>query len=85
MLDDVQSFGDLIDPNFEQTTNLVIRTSDEDPGFVNIDGNGAEDFALTGSSPAVDAGTAIDGHTVDFVNNPVPGGSAPDVGAFELQ
>ena len=85
VLDGVSSFGDLIDPAFTQTTNLVVNTSQQDPGFVNINGTSAADFDLLGTSPAIDVGTAVSGNTLDFLDRPVPANGATDVGAFEFQ
>jgi len=48
-----------------------------EPGFV-----GGGDLRLQGSSPAVDGGMAL-GYAVDLEGNAVPGGAAPDLGAFE--
>jgi len=51
-----------------------------DPSFVDPD-NG--DFHLKVGSPCIDAGTDV-GLDRDFDYNPVPWGTAPDIGAFEL-
>lgn len=84
VFDGVMTFGDPIDPAFEQTTNLIIRTSEQNPGFVNINGDTAEDFDLTASSPAINAGTLISNNTLDFLNRTVPDPSGlTDIGAFE--
>jgi hypothetical protein len=84
VFDGVATYGTLIDADFEQTTNLVVDTSTQDPGFVDIDGTAAADFDLTASSPAIDAGTLLANHTLDFLNRAVPNpGGSPDVGAFE--
>lgn len=84
VFDDVNVFGEVIDERFQQVTNLVISTNEQDPGFVNVDGIAAADFNLTSSSPAVNAGTVIPGNTLDFMNNTItdPSGQA-DIGAFE--
>jgi hypothetical protein len=85
VFDGVTIFGDPIDPAFEQTGNLVIRTSEQDPGFVNIDGDTAAGFDLTASSPAVNAGTPVPDNTLDYSNRTIPDpGGQPDIGAFEL-
>jgi hypothetical protein len=42
------------------------------------------DYRLRADSPAVDAGFDL-GYMLDFDNNPIPSGSAPDMGAFEYQ
>jgi hypothetical protein len=49
------------------------------PKYVNAS---AFDYRLLSSSPAIDAGTGV-GLSRDFVGNPVPLGSAPDIGAYE--
>ncbi len=84
VFDGVSPFGTVIDAAITQTTNLVVNTSSQDPGMVNVKGTTtASDFDLTSSSPAIDKGTAIAGLTQDFLNRTVPAGSAPDIGAFE--
>lgn len=45
-------------------------------------GNG--DFSLTDASPAIDAGVDAGGMS-DMAENPIPYGSAPDIGAYEFQ
>ena len=52
-----------------------------DPLFVNAT---AHNFSLQASSPCIDTGTNVN-LTRDFAGNPVPSGSAPDIGAFEYQ
>ena len=85
VFDDVTTYGELFDPDFDQTTNLVIYTDEADPGFANIAGTNPEDFDLTGDSPAVDAGTIIPGNTLDFMNRRiVDSDGAADIGAFEF-
>lgn len=54
-----------------------------DPLFVSAHPVLAEDFRLQGSSLAIDKGKPVSWLTTDFSGNPVPGGSAPDIGAFE--
>jgi hypothetical protein len=85
VFDGVTTFGDLIDPAFAQTTNLVISTSQQDPGFVDISGDTAPDFDLTSSSPAINTGTLLPDNTLDYLTRPIPDpdGSA-DIGAFEF-
>jgi enterochelin esterase family protein len=51
------------------------------PGFVNLFG---KDYHLTSGSSAIDAGQML-GYTSDFEGRTVPNGSAPDIGAYELQ
>jgi hypothetical protein len=52
-----------------------------DPRFVNPSG---QDYHLTSSSPAIDAGIPL-GYSLDFDNRPVPANTDPDLGAFEYQ
>ncbi|MBW2262268.1 MAG: right-handed parallel beta-helix repeat-containing protein [Deltaproteobacteria bacterium] len=52
-----------------------------DPLFVDATGG---DFTLQASSPAVDAGLDL-GYEKDMDDNPIPAGTGPDIGAFELQ
>ncbi|HEY7791218.1 MAG TPA: choice-of-anchor Q domain-containing protein [Vicinamibacterales bacterium] len=51
------------------------------PLFVDLSGG---NFALQAGSPAIDAGLNL-GYGSDFAGNPVPQGSAPDLGAYEFQ
>ena len=44
---------------------------------------GRNDYHLTAGSPAIDAGTTIDGVVADRDNVPRPQGRAYDVGAYE--
>jgi hypothetical protein len=84
VFDEVTTFGNLLDPNFAQTTNLIIDTSKQVPGFVNIYGTTATDFDLTASSPAIDKGTLIANNTLDYLNRSIPNpGGLTDIGAFE--
>jgi len=53
----------------------------QDPKFVNPS---SFDFHLEPTSPCIDAGTDV-GLIQDFEGNPVPQGSAPDIGAFESE
>ena len=57
-----------------------------DPLFVNGGGSFAlaTDFQIPTGSPAKDAGVSV-GLTSDYFGNPVPSGSAPDIGAMEFQ
>jgi hypothetical protein len=50
-----------------------------DPLFVNFRNR---DYRLRVDSPAVNAGTDLD-YKLDFDNNPIPAGGAPDIGAYE--
>ncbi|HFA49180.1 MAG TPA: T9SS type A sorting domain-containing protein, partial [Bacteroidetes bacterium] len=55
-----------------------------DPLFENASGTFSEpeDFKLTASSPAINAGTNV-GLTTDYAGNPIVG--TPDIGAYEFQ
>ena len=81
VFDDVMFFAGSMDERFTQTTNLLIMTSDQDPGFVDLSGTDADDYQLTASSPAVDSGTPVPGSSLDFVNNAID--DSPDIGAYE--
>ena len=85
VLDGVRSFGNVIDPNITQTTNLVVDTTQQDPGLVNLAGTtNPSDFDLLPTSPAINAGTLLAHLPVDFLNRAVPDpGGLTDVGAFE--
>jgi hypothetical protein len=52
-----------------------------DPMFVDFENR---DLRLRAGSPAIDAGVDL-GYTLDFDNNPIPSGTAPDMGAYEYQ
>jgi len=52
-----------------------------DPLFVDFKNR---DLRLRAGSPAVDAGIDL-GYKLDFDGNPIPSGSAPDMGAYERQ
>jgi len=43
-----------------------------------------QDFHLQSTSPAIDAGIDV-GLTMDYDGNPIPQGSAPDIGAYEFE
>jgi hypothetical protein len=80
-----------MDPAFDRKNNIVASYSNsQDPryvdfGFANLAGTSAADFNLVqADSPAVDAGAAIAGNTLDFYNRLRPVGSAPDIGALEF-
>jgi hypothetical protein len=84
IFDGVRVFGTAIDANITQTTNLIVDTASQDPGVVNVKGTTAEDFDLTSSSPAVNAGTTISNLTADYLDRVVPDPSGKtDIGAFE--
>ncbi len=51
-----------------------------DPKFVSID---ELNLHLMENSPAIDAGIIL-GYTKDFNDNPIPVGTAPDIGAYEF-
>jgi hypothetical protein len=83
VFDGVTPFGAVIDANITQTTNLIVNTSSQSPGMVNVKGTtSASDFDLTSSSPAIDKGTTTT-HTLDYLNRTVPASAATDIGAFE--
>lgn len=61
------------------TYGLETHSITGNPLFTNIAG---KNFTLTSSSPAINAGVNV-GLTTDYLGNPVPFGSAPDIGAYE--
>jgi parallel beta-helix repeat protein len=65
--------------NWQSGTSQDSNSIDFDPLFINAP-NG--DFHLQPNSPCIDAGVDM-GFTQDFEGNPVPRGSAPDIGAYE--
>jgi len=86
-------------PNITHDHNLIYRVEpndcslgftphetdiiDQNPNFVNLGSWGSpEDYHLQSASPAIDAGAAL-GYSLDFDNNTVPVGTAPDIGAYE--
>ncbi len=84
IFDGVTSFGDVIDPAIAQAGNLILNTSSESPGVLNLAGTAAAEFDLVEGSPAIDAGEATS-YTLDFLDRPAPTNGATDVGAFEFQ
>jgi MYXO-CTERM domain-containing protein len=83
VFDGVTSFGDVIDPAIAQVNNLILNTSSQSPGLVNLAGSTAEDFDLVEGSPAIDAGE-VTTYALDYLNRTVPDTSGVfDVGAFE--
>ena len=54
-----------------------------DPLFKNYLANGAGDYQLYSSSPAIDRGTSTKAPTIDFAGVARPRGAAVDVGAYE--
>ncbi len=83
ILDGVTSFGDVIDPAIAQAGNLIINTSSQNPGVVNLAGTTAEEFDLVEGSPAIDVGQ-VTSYALDYLNRTTPDPSGlPDVGAFE--
>ncbi len=79
----------LITLSFQQWTALGYDSTSivADPGFVDKAGG---NYALSGTSPAIDFYTATPGVTVaaidkDFAGSPRPFGGGYDAGAFELQ
>ncbi len=84
ILDGVRSFGDVIAAAITQANNLIIDTSSQSPGVVNVAGTTAEDYDLVAGSPAIDAGLLTSLTVLDYLNRTVPdAGGVPDVGAFE--
>jgi len=79
-----RALGDVFPAAVAQAGNLVINTSNQDPGVVNVAGSTAEDFDLVAGSPAIDAGQ-VTRYALDYLNRTVPDpGGLPDVGAFEF-
>lgn len=84
--DDIASvFGGL--KTFTELKALGIETHTiyADPKFIGDGLTGTQNsnlFKLLATSPAIDKGTNL-GFTSDFEGNPIPQGSAPDLGAFE--
>jgi len=55
-----------------------------DPLLLNYsNAQGAEDFNITASSPAINSGLNL-GYNLDFIGTPIPKGGLPDIGAFEF-
>jgi len=68
------SLGNNIDTNSYTVNPLLSNLSGD---YSNV-----FDFNLQSSSPAIDVGKSV-GLTQDFEGNPVPQGTAPDIGAYE--
>jgi hypothetical protein len=54
-----------------------------DPLFKNYLANGAGNYQLYSSSPAIDRGTSTKAPAIDFAGVARPRGAAVDVGAYE--
>jgi hypothetical protein len=54
------------------------------PEFVDYQADGSGDYRLKPSSPNINAGTADGAPTVDIMGNRRPGGTAPDIGVYEV-
>ena len=65
--------------SYQVTSGKDASSSIANPSFVDIS---ADDYGLTPSSPAIDAGTDV-GLTTDFLGNHIYG--TPDIGAYEYQ
>jgi hypothetical protein len=84
--------GTIISNNLYYTVSGELIIGNEGPGVNYITGDpllfnyanaeNAEDFKITASSPAIDAGISL-GYTLDFNDTKIPKGSNPDIGAFE--
>lgn len=63
--------------------SLILDESEmiADPKFVNLKNH---DFRLQPGSPAIDVGANL-GYQVDFMNNEIPEGNGPDIGAYEYE
>ncbi len=64
-----------------QSLGYDVHSYFADPLFVDLDGS---DFHLQSGSPMIDSGVDL-GYYLDFDDNSVPFGTAPDIGAFEFQ
>jgi hypothetical protein len=84
VLDSVTTYNTLFDSNFVQSGNLVVKTKEKNPGFVNLKGTNSSDFTLTEASPAHGTGTAVTQNILDFFNRPMKNPSTPDIGAFQI-
>lgn len=65
---------------YQSGESLDQDSIDSDPLFTNP---GSDDFTLQAASPCRDAGVDV-GLTEDYAGDPVPQGSAPEIGAYEL-
>ncbi len=75
---------------FSDTPAVTLSPTDlvnTDPLLGSLADNGGPTFtqALLAGSPALNAGVAVTGITTDQRGAPRPAGSAPDIGAFEVQ
>lgn len=85
--------ANIIENNLYYAASGTLNMGKEGPGstpvfgnplFVNYRENAlAEDFSITGKSPAIDKGLEL-GYETDFSKTKIPQGKAPDVGAFEF-
>jgi len=77
-----QDYVMALDSNLVIDNSPIIKTSTQDAGFVNIEGDKAADFDLVAGSPAIDVGSMTT-RALDFLNRTAPAGAAMDIGAFE--
>ena len=73
-----EQYGNFID---FQSLGYDVYSYFADPLFIDLDGS---DFHLQSGSLAIDSGVDL-GYSLDFDDNSVPFGAAPDIGAFEFQ
>lgn len=84
--------NNIIENNLYFAASGTINLGKEGPGSALVHGDPLlanygrlqypEDFAIRNGSPAIDKGQDL-GYTRDFFDNPVPAGTAPDIGAVE--
>jgi len=75
---------DDLDETGASINKLTNHIGDDGKGNPRFDNAANNDFSITGESPCRDKGTLL-GFSSDFLGNPVPDGSLPDIGAYEYQ
>lgn len=84
--------NNIIENNLYYAATGTITLGKEGPGLALVQGNPlfenygrlefVSDFAIKQGSPAIDKGKQL-GYVYDFVNNTIPKGDLPDIGAYE--
>ncbi|MDO9634364.1 MAG: choice-of-anchor Q domain-containing protein [Paludibacter sp.] len=84
--------NNIIENNLYYAATGTIKLGTEGPGIALVQGNPlfenynrlefASDFFITQGSPAIDKGKNL-AYAYDFVNNTIPQGDSPDIGAYE--
>lgn len=77
-----QSYAQAEFSSYQQATGQEAHSLVADPLLVDPAG-GARNFLLRPKSPCIAAGLAVENDTADFLQRPLPRGTAPDIGALQ--